>query len=543
MRKRIISLLLAAAMMISILPLIAVKAAAGDPEVTISYMYDRFGSQPKQTIFTINDNSTEIRDWTIDKVSIWYVGGTHEEVTVSRYGPRISGAVTNGAAIESIIIVDSNNNANYVTYTIPSGKEVKVESAAESEFQPQGPITLIGENIRANASDLNTTIIVGTVEAKVKALEDGETPDSREVKIVPKDETPFGTGAELQNIVFKTIKEDQPGRTGNNAGDIINYTLNINSTYEKVLKVVGDLNLKDVEMFPNSGQKGDIVTFKSQSIAEAYDVYFVKSVTDQQEYDKHPIAVPIGDPAREDPNNPLSKYTYSVKIPDLGDASGEYYIVFTNRNSIVEGISQKYVLEDQSISPEYVKFTYVTAGNPTVIDDFDPKSAPEQTPTLVTIKGFNIGKFALDNSLFSKDTDTINDEKTKITVTYPEQDNFKIGSINYGTVTIQREITVSIGGDATIESVNFPDDGQETIVVKTQKYTLTQPENLVTIKMVTTITPTDPDKGSALVFYKEVYSKEPFVFIPTTEKPEVTSVVPEVVPIEPAPGESGYYLI
>ncbi|MGE4283764.1 MAG: IPT/TIG domain-containing protein, partial [Clostridia bacterium] len=42
---------------------------------------------------------------------------------------------------------------------------------------------------------------------------------------------------------------------------------------------------------------------------------------------------------------------------------------------------------------------------------------------------------------------------------------------------------------------------------------------------------------------KEVYSKEPFVFIPTTEKPEVTSVVPEVVPIEPAPGESGYYLI
>ncbi|WHH57373.1 IPT/TIG domain-containing protein [Petroclostridium sp. X23] len=548
MKSKVISLLIALSMLLGLLPVNVVTAADGDPEVTISYMYDRFGSQPEQTIFTINDNDPILNGWTIDTVSIWYVGGTNQEVKVSRYGPRISGSVANGAAIESIIVFDKNNkNANYVIYEVPSGQEVKVESAAESEFQPSGPITLMGKNIETNAR-ASKTITVGTVEGKVQDIEsDPDDPDN-DVKIIPKDDTPFGSGSESQKIVFKTTKEDLAGRV-DNTGTKTNYTLSINSTYENVVRIIGSLNLSGVEMYPNSGQKDDVITFTSKSIAEAYDVYFVKNVTDQQEYKKERIGTPVGNPVKEDPNDPSSNYVYSIKVPDLGSASGEYYIVFTNKNSVAQGISQKYVLQDPITPSQYAKFTYVTAGNPSVIDDFNPKSAPEQTPTLVTVKGFNIGRVVLENTLINPDANpTIGPDGTsEIELDYttdPKLSSLKIAGKDYSGATVKRYITVSIGGDTVIKSANFPASGQETIGVQTQKYTLTQLENLITVKIRTVVTPEVVTSAiPVLTFYKEVYSTEPFVFVSTTEKPEVSSVVPEVIPVEVDSGLTGTYHI
>ena len=361
-------------------------------------------------------------------------------------------------------------------------------------------------------------IMVGSVEASVISA------STSQITIAPKDAgSQFPVG--VQDIVITLTSEHL--NTINEAGAPGFYNLDVMFIYQAAVRVVGSLNLDGMTMFPTMGETGSTVEFR-RSTLNVYDVYFIEDLNDPSLYK---AANKVADANYQLTSYPTEDDVVTIKVP-TGLSPGPYWVVFTNDDSLTQGINARYIYgyPDQP-------FTVIQVSQQPSISNVDPRKSPSQTETTVTVSGYffskhNIPGLTVDpNNMVFTPADGILDYGPG---------TLTIGSTNY-SVRVKRKFEVIIGNILPFAGTGFSFDrndpnAAETFTVNTVPFALDHEEiHDVSVRMTTTITPVAaPNFNGTLL--KEVVKPAYYTYSAATEIPDVADVSPEVIPIEGTPG-------
>lgn len=525
MSKRFVPVALAviAAFLINLLPVYVPPALAVDNTITIRNTYANF-TRSSKTI-TIEDNDMFLFE---DKgLSLeTYSQGWQDISNPSVFAGKIVQAVLNKSwNLRTAVVTGTvSGNNRYIQYNDINENGIPEVTSIET------PLVGVNDMIKLNGpanlgviSGASFSITVGGVAAQV----DSVSPGGNQVTIKPKtagSQFPVGT----QDIVITRISE--------NLGSVDNfnvtgtYDLEIMAIYQAAVQIVGEIDLSGMTMFPTMGETGSTVEFR-RSTLNNYDVYFIEDLNDPSLYNastKVPNAnyqwTPYADPEDD---------VVTIKVP-AGLAPGPYWVVFTNANSLTQGITARYIFgyPDQ-------QFTVVQLSQQPSISNVDPRKSPSQTQTEVNISGYyfskpNIPGLALDGdpAPFVPATGILDYGDGTLT----------IGLTDYRVKTT-RKFEIIIGNILPFSGTGFSFDpanpnAVESFTVNTIPFALDHEEIYdVTVRMTTNLTPIGvPAFSGTLV--KEVSLADYYTYSAATEIPQVDEVVPSVIPIETIGGHT-----
>lgn len=520
-RFRPVLLPLLVAFLANLLPLYVPPALAVDNTITIRNTYTNFARTSK--IITIEDY--DMIDYDDKELSVESVSQGWQNVN----SPTIIG----GDIMQASINKTWNLRSAMVTGTI-SGANHKLqynninEDGIPEVTSVETPLVGVNDMITLNGpaelgviSGSTFTIKVGGVTAAVDSISAG----GNQVTIKPKvsgSQFPVGT----QDIVITRINQNLPSIEDGVPGGL--YDLEVMGIYENAVQIVGDIDLSGMTMFPTMGETGSTVEFR-RSTLNNYDVYFIKNLNDPSLYSaaNKVSSANYQWTSYPDPQDDV----VTIKVP-TGLTPGPYWIVFTNANSLTQGITARYVYgyPDQ-------QFTVVQLSQQPSISNVDPRKSPSQTQTEVAISGYYFSKANIPGLTLASPPTMSFDTGTGV-LDYGNG-TLTIGTTNY-PVRVKRDFEILVGNILPFTGTGFSYDpanpnGVETFTVNTVPFALDHDEIYdVTVRMTTTLTPSSgpPDPQFTGTLVKEVSLADYYTYSAATEVPEVDDVSPAVIPIE-----------
>lgn len=363
---------------------------------------------------------------------------------------------------------------------------------------------------------------------------------------------PTGGALGLQSILFQKT-DTKSYAFGSGERDV---EVNIMYTYKDQFSLIRDIEVDDLTMRPNRGEKGDTVYFEAPINADSdknlqeYDVFFLKEIdgTDFYTNDKKGTD-------RKFQSNVDGKSVLTVKVPP-GLSVGEYYVVLTNIVSPgkdpMEEINQEKIIGEVDTDGKFAaeKFTVIDGSIKSKIISVQPNQGPD-TGSRTTITGhfigtLNINEFTPNNPGINIPTVTDSVyEPTELKLSYSTENGGIVGWYNRGKQneekieSVERTIKVLIGGDAVfltrkeneteIFDVSFNKD-LDRIVVRTPQVTDAEenPKKDVVIEITTMLT---TDEGRTIEIKERAQHKDKYTFIPSKVTPAITNVTPDKVQV------------
>lgn len=384
-----------------------------------------------------------------------------------------------------------------------------------NQDDPSAQIIFSGNNL----DKLNQGTIVGTYGVGTQTNSLGTTPSTSSLVL----NNPTTSFLGPQSIfVSQTTTLPESG----------NIEVNINYEYTEAFRIIQNLGLTNVSMYPNTGAKGDEVYITGENFGNKnYQVYFVKNTdgTDPLSSINKAEFVSLSD------DDTLQ--TLTVKVPNSAlFERRNYYVLVTEVRTVG---NREYVIAEHYIRKtneptEYEEFTVIQADFKPRITNIYPSKGPD-TGGNVEINGtylisLNIPDLQVTGGYTNAYTDLASEELSIIYdatgATYKNE-----------PVEIERHINIQIGG-----KVKFQKDGNgdplivqsatDQINVVTGRVTDadTDPFKDVIIEMRTIIT--GQTTGKVYTFNQIVTLPNGYEFEPSTYTPVIDTVLPNMIQIE-----------
>lgn len=379
---------------------------------------------------------------------------------------------------------------------------------------------------------LNTGAITGTygVGLATTSMGTGQTATTLKLSNIT---NPGALG--YQNIVFNKTTGTDP-------------VIKVEYTYKNAFRIIENLGVDDVRMFPNTGVKADPtkgieadeVYFRSDNFSDTrnYQVYFLKALDGSDKYTDVNKAQFVSLGLNVNGNEDV----LTVKVPSHVDFERRnYYVVVTdvqNGQVVAEQVVKK-------TDGTFDEFTVIQADYKPSIVGIYPEKGPD-TGSSVEIKGnylltLNIPDLGGTNGAFKEAPAGLSSDEILLL-------KYTDGTYKGENVTIERQINMQIG-----KKVKFLRDANnafqivkgatDQVMVMTGSVSdaETAPLKDVVVEMKTTLKVKDNlngNLGKEFVFSQVIYKKEGFEFEPSTFTPIINTVAPNVVQIEDT--ASGY---
>lgn len=421
-------------------------------------------------------------------------------------GTILQGPISSNIGMFSdVLITDSENNQmRYPGVNI--GSIPRIDSIID-------PIISPGEDIRIEGSNLDKLINDNTIfKVEVAGLPASVSYDeTKEEYVIKPDSGALG----VSNITIIYTDEKTSIKNHNEEEP---YKLEVRTVYREAVSILGSLDLEGITMFPTMGEVGSEVKFRRSTLGN-YDVYFIRDLDTPSLFTEENK---VKDTEYEWASRQSEDDTVTIKVPDIN--SGLYYVVFTNNDSLEEGVNAYKAIGQFRVIP--------SSGQKPVITSVSPSSTPSMIEQEVDINGHyfsnhNIHGFTRDDN----DQPVAHEIKDgKLMFDYGEG-TLTIGGVDH-RVEVTREITAIIKEQLEVKEFNI--DGQsQTITVKTEHHYLDEYEEPsdVVLEMRTYIKPLDDPEFEGDM-YTEAILPGGFTYLPATEIPNISEVVPGIVPIE-----------
>lgn len=404
-----------------------------------------------------------------------------------------------------------------------------------------------------NLADNNFIVNVGPTKAKVITNADSPAGDGlsdKQIGLIP-DEGSFTGG--VSDIVVQRLTVKDP--TDDNS-------LRNVDTYRRAVTIITDLELDGIEMFPTMGRVGSQVEFTRGNMSpNGYDVYFVENLSNINLFNEESKAKPVSPPVEVD-----DQWIYTVEVPGVR-AGRDYFVVLTPPNRL----DTRYVMDSQ--------FRVIEIEDSPTLEGFDPTSASTRRPTEVQLWGSywtrlavpGLEDFVLEGDDGGGDFDPATAIRFKIggelydhipegesvetlVIQYEGSGDFRFSDDGdeYKILSVERRFRVYMGQDLSIHEFthNSRQDGFEdgqgadnSLKVRTRDFSDDQAGPVpVELEVETTIRIDDNLDGERVLSLREnLTAPGNFTYIPSTEQPEVTDIVPTIFPLQSPPiGATGY---
>ncbi len=407
------------------------------------------------------------------------------------------------------------------TINLNTGSFPNIQSSDKQTINKDEPNSIIFTGNYLNA--INSGNISGTYGSGLSFTSLGTTLDPSKLTLTNAS-NPGALGN--QNIVLKKSETTTDPK------------IEIEYTYLNAFRIIENLGLGDVRMFPNTGAKGDPATgvkgdevyFRGNNFSDTrdYQVYFVKALDGSDKFTEvnkaEFVSLGLNVNGLED--------VLTVRVPSHKDfARRNYYVVITD------------VQNDQIVAEQVVKridgitndeFTVIQADyKPTIVSIY-PEKGPD-TGGNVEVKATNV------LTLNIPDLTTTGNIITK---TGAEQDevlvlNYDDGTYKGEAVTIERRINMQIGKKVkflkiggVFQIVKASTD-QIMVVTDSVSDAETAPFKDVVVEMQTTLTiQGGVNNGKKYIFNQIIMKPNGYEFEPSTFTPIINSILPAVIQIQ-----------
>ncbi len=413
---------------------------------------------------------------------------------------------------------------------IISGAIVNLNTGTFPNIQSSNKQTIIrgaGENIIFNGNylnTLNTGNITGTYGTGLSTTSIGTGAAGGLSLTLNNPINPGLLGS--QNIVLK--KND----------NLSDPRVEIEYTYQNAFRIIEDLGLGDVRMFPNTGAKGDPATgtlgdevyFRGDNFSDTrnYEVYFLKALDGSDKYTDVNKAqfVSLGLNVNGDED------VLTVRVPSHVDfARRNYYVVIVDEQND-QIVAEHVVLKNDGT---YDEFTVIQADfKPSIISIY-PEKGPD-TGGNVEIKGYNILTLNIPDltttGAILNTTGLTNDEILNI--------EYSNGVYKGENVSITRNINMQIA-----KKVKFARDSnndfqiikgatdQFIVITDSVNDAETAPFKDVVVEIQTVLEITSGlNIGKQFVFNQIITIPNGYEFEPSTFTPQIDTVLPQMIQIE-----------
>ena len=408
------------------------------------------------------------------------------------------------------------------TISLNTGTFPNIQSSDKQTVNKDDPIKQIV--FKGNyLNTLNTGTITGTygVGLASASLGTGENATTLTLNNIT---NPGALG--YQNIVLRKTTATDPA-------------IEIEYTYQNAFRIIEDLNLDDVRMFPNTGAKGDTTTgvkgdevyFRADNFSDTrnYQVYFLKALDGSDKYTTvnkaEFVSLGLNVNGAED--------VLTVRLPSHKDfARRNYYVVITDvQNGQV-------VAEQAVLRPDgsYDEFTVIQADYKPSIVSIYPEKGPD-TGGNVEIKAnyvltLNIPDLSTTGAFKTTPAGESNDEVLVL--------NYMDGVYKNENVTIERRINMQIGKkvkflrdtNGEFQIVKASTD-QIMVITDSVSDAETAPFKDVVVELQTVLEIKDgPNAGKQFIFNQIVTKPNGFEFEPSTFTPIIDTISPEIIQIE-----------
>ncbi len=329
----------------------------------------------------------------------------------------------------------------------------------------------------------------------------------------------------LQNIIFEK-SEQIPDVYFNAKNPSVKVNVNIKYTYKDQFRLYKNINVSNLRMYPNRGQKGDRVYFEADAgTLDSYDVFFLKETNGTDPYTNRNKGQ-----NKTFQQNIEGKDILTVTVPDI--IEGEYYVVLTN--AVASNMDPMLEVTQEKVLDE--KFTVINANIKSRIISINPKTGPD-TGSKATISSqftgtLNIPEFvpATDDKTYS-----FSDGDRELVVNYVYGTYKNDSSSKYEAV---RKIRIIIGDKATFmkKAPGEPDSSftkdLDIINIMTAQITDadTNPVKDVVIETETTITRLSDNSVVQTITERAVLTKG-YTYIPSKVEPMVDSITPDKIQV------------
>ncbi|OJV62970.1 MAG: hypothetical protein BGO41_09705 [Clostridiales bacterium 38-18] len=410
-----------------------------------------------------------------------------------------------------------NRTINLNTGTFPNIQSSNKQTV--NKDQTPNSITFTGNYLNT----INTGNITGTYGSGLSSATLGTGSTSSTLTL----NNPTNPGSlGYQNIILrKTVTADP--------------NIEIEYTYQNAFRIIEDLNLDDVRMFPNTGAKGDSATgvlgdevyFRADNFSDTrnYQVYFLKALDGSDKFTSVNKAQFVSLGLNVNGNEDV----LTVRLPNNKDFERRnYYVVITDvQNGQV--VAEQVVLRQDG---SYDEFTVIQADYKPSIVSIYPEKGPD-TGGNVEIKALNlltlnIPDLTTTGAFKVNPTSESNDEILVL--------NYADGVYKGENVTIERKINMQIGKkvkfykdtDGNFQIIKAATD-QVMVVTDSVTDAETNPFKDVIIEISTVLEIKDGvNAGKQFVFNQIITKTNGFEFEPSTFTPVIDSFTPGMVQIE-----------
>ncbi|MCT4633488.1 MAG: IPT/TIG domain-containing protein [Firmicutes bacterium] len=356
---------------------------------------------------------------------------------------------------------------------------------------------------------------------ETQMIYDGGVSDSA-VKMIIEDITAPGIKG-FQDITIS--KEDTSGDPD----------IEITYEYNNAFRIVENLGVTGIKMYPNTGGSGDFVYFEADNFPDKdYNVYFIKKSGSGDDYSE----LNRGEYVTIEENiDGGTKDRLIVKVPQVTNnpdpqdnfelGEHEVYITDTKAGEI---IAEQLVTKEGSADPEI--FNVVDSIYRATVERLNPERGPESGVD-VEILGKNLVTLNIPG-IVSKGTvsgATVNGDGNLVLAYENETYNGK-------TVTVTREISVQIGKKVfyqkdSSDQYKYEKASQDKLYVRTDVVNVDpdDPYKNVVVEIETVLTNT-LDPTEIYTFNQYIDKKDAFRFDPSSIEPTITDVIPEFIQVE-----------
>lgn len=333
----------------------------------------------------------------------------------------------------------------------------------------------------------------------------------------------------LHDVIFTRIDATHPGGiTGN---------LTFRKLYQNQFRVVEELNIAGLEMYPNIGQpKKTKVYFQAQDLGD-YSAFFLRNETDPY------YKANMGTDPHWTPQQPSQKGQLTVVVPDL--TPGTYHVVLTNKMVDPQpGVDLRSQITKQMLVGDFI---IVSSTNAAEVVAISPSSGPTMNPTPIEIVAYNIEELNI-NGVTMVDANynlALADAGTTLEINHG-YGHYQPGVVNK-KVDVKRTIKVTIGALAVFQDVmqqelvasNYDTLSLRTGLVQDSDIT-SDPIFDVSLDIKTTLTVVDEitniPTGEKYVFTEQPIKKDAFTYIKSYDEPVAAQVTPNKIQVISATG-------
>lgn len=296
----------------------------------------------------------------------------------------------------------------------------------------------------------------------------------------------------------------------------------INYTYSNAFRIIEDLNLAPIQMYPNSASRGDYITLSSDgfSSADKYRVYFLDLNDGDfafEDYKMSPDVVLSQDEKR-----------LSVQIPTSKE------LELGTKRVVVTKVSNSEIVARFNLTEE---FNLIDAKFQPLITKINPKSGSDEG-TSVQIIGRNlisptISGLNSPTNLVEVESATPENENMTMKVTYKENNlTFRGEPVTDLSrkikVTIAKPAKFNLKPDGTVQYMQVGADDNLFVTTAVIDEVGTDPVKDVLIEIETVIVA----GGKTYVFNQSALETDAFTFLESSIEPEITAVFPELIQIK-----------